>query len=430
MLKKNSKLVFNIFVLLLFGAAAVFYWSILATLLAGIIFAFILNPAVSYIESFGIRRVIAISIIYLFIGSSIFITMIFVIPRVISQGESILSFLGRSEVVQQAMTPTSKIAKEGEEGKVNPVVNVYLTYDKKQQKFVTDGSKNTPNKPIKKAVVPPEPSATNITQTTDSDTLANDPLEMLLEIPILSQIIDYINYIDSKITFISIADETTKLIGMLKEEIFKVPMIIIANVKKIASTFTFVFMIPLISFFILKDKNLISKMFNRFIPNRFFELYITTTHKISELVSSFLRALVIELVIVAVLTAIVLFAIRVNYAILIGILAGFTNMIPYFGPFFGVVFAISSIILTGQDPSMIIYVIFGMWGVQIIDNNIVYPLVIGKSTNIHPLYVFLTVVAGGTMFGVLGMIISVPVVFIVTEISKETYSSLKKYDII
>lgn len=430
MLKKNNRLIFNIFVLLLFGVAALFYWSILATLLAGIIFAFILNPAVSYLESFGIKRFLAISIIYLFIGLSIFITMIFVIPRVISQGESILSFIGRSEVVQQAMTTIPKVAKESEENTANPTVNVYLTYDEKQQKFIADNSQDTLIKPVSKAEVAPEPPATNITQTTESDTLTNDPLEMLLEVPILSQIIDYISYIDNKITFISIADEAAKLINMLKEEIFKVPMIIISNVKKIASTFAFVFMIPLISFFILKDKNLISKMFNRFIPNRFFELYITTTHKISELVSSFLRALVIELVIVAVLTAIVLFVIRVNYAILIGILAGFTNMIPYFGPFFGVVFAISSIILTGQDPSMILYVIFGMWGVQIIDNNIVYPLVIGKSTNIHPLYVFLTVVAGGTMFGVLGMIVSVPVVFIVSEISKETYSSLKKYDII
>ena len=314
--------------------------------------------------------------------------------------------------------------------KTNPIINIYMNYDKKQERFVIDGSEQIINKPKEEIIELQEADTANIAPLTHSDSLKNGSLEKFMEIPILAQVIDYVNFIDDKLTFVDITDEFKKVVEGLKEEIVQVPMIVISNVKKIASTFAFVFMIPLISFFILKDKNLFSKMFNRFIPNRFFELYITITHKISELVSSFLRALLIEIFIVAVLTAIVLTIIGVNYSILIGLLAGFANMVPYFGPFFGVVFAIGSVILTGQDISMILYVIFGMWGVQIIDNNIVYPIVIGKSTNIHPLYVFLTVVAGGTMFGVLGMIISVPVVYIVTEISKEMYSSLKKYDII
>ncbi|MFA7057336.1 MAG: AI-2E family transporter [Candidatus Cloacimonadales bacterium] len=430
MLKKNSKLIFNIFVLLLFGVAAVFYWNILASLLAGIVFAFILNPAVSYIESYGVSRIISIVAVYSIIILTIFITMIFVIPKVITQGESIFSFINQSEAVQNVMGSTPKVDKNTIQVKTNPIINIYMNYDKKQERFVIDGSEQIINKPKEEIIELQEADTANIAPLTHSDSLKNGSLEKFMEIPILAQVIDYVNFIDDKLTFVDITDEFKKVVEGLKEEIVQVPMIVISNVKKIASTFAFVFMIPLISFFILKDKNLFSKMFNRFIPNRFFELYITITHKISELVSSFLRALLIEIFIVAVLTAIVLTIIGVNYSILIGLLAGFANMVPYFGPFFGVVFAIGSVILTGQDISMIFYVIFGMWGVQIIDNNIVYPIVIGKSTNIHPLYVFLTVVAGGTMFGVLGMIISVPVVYIVTEISKEMYSSLKKYDII
>lgn len=430
MLKKNSKLTFNIFVLLLFGVASVFYWNILASLLAGIVFAFILNPAVSYIESYGVSRIISIAAVYSIIILTIFITMIFVIPKVITQGESIFSFINQSETVQNVMASTPKADKASIQAKTAPIVNIYMNYDKKQERFVIDGSEQIINKPKEEVIEPQELSTTNITPLTHSDSLKNGSLEKFMEIPILAQVVEYVNFIDDKLTFVDITDEIKKVVGGLKEQIVQVPMIVISNVKKIASTFAFVFMIPLISFFILKDKNLFSKMFNRFIPNRFFELYITITHKISELVSSFLRALLVEIFIVAVLTAIVLTIIGINYSILIGLLAGFANMVPYFGPFFGVVFAIGSVILTGQDLSMIFYVIFGMWGVQIIDNNIVYPIVIGKSTNIHPLYVFLTVVAGGTMFGVLGMIISVPVVYIVTEISKEMYSSLKKYDII
>ncbi len=430
MQKKNNRLIFNIFLLLLLGVSAVFYWNILSTVVAGIIFAFILNPAVSYIESYGVGRTISIIAIYFIIALSIVITMIFVVPKVLSQGESIFSYINSSEVVQKAMgtSPVDEVQNIQDD---KNVINIYLNYDHEQEKIVLNhqGKVITPTDSTLNKNILPEAQAI-LPEVTYTDSLSQESLKKFMEIPILSQITNYIEYIDEKITFIDITDEIKKVSKNLKDQIIEVPKIVISNVSKIVSTFAFVFMIPFISFFILKDKNLFSKMFNTFIPNRFFELYITITHKISELVSSFLRALLIEIIIVGVLTAIVLSIIGVNYSILIGLLAGLANMVPYFGPFFGVVFAISSVILTGQDLSMIIYVIFGMWGVQVLDNNIVYPIVIGKSTNIHPLYVFLTVVAGGYLFGVLGMILSVPIVYIVSEISKELYSSLKKYDII
>lgn len=430
MQKKNNRLIFNIFLLLLLGVSAVFYWNILSTVVAGIIFAFILNPAVSYIESYGVGRTISIIAIYFIIALSIVITMIFVVPKVLSQGESIFSYINSSEVVQKAMgtSPVDEVQNIQDD---KNVINIYLNYDHEQEKIVLNhqGKVITPTDSTLNKNILPEAQAI-LPEVTYTDSLSQESLKKFMEIPILSQITNYIEYIDEKITFIDITDEIKKVSKNLKDQIIEVPKIVISNVSKIVSTFAFVFMIPFISFFILKDKNLFSKMFNTFIPNRFFELYITITHKISELVSSFLRALLIEIIIVGVLTAIVLSIIGVNYSILIGLLAGLANMVPYFGPFFGVVFAISSVILTGQDLSMIIYVIFGMWGVQVLDNNIVYPIVIGKSTNIHPLYVFLTVVAGGYLFGVLGMILSVPIVYIVSEISKELYTSLKKYDII
>ena len=138
MLKKNSKLIFNIFVLLLFGVAAVFYWNILASLLAGIVFAFILNPAVSYIESYGVSRIISIAAVYSIIILTIFITMIFVIPKVITQGESVFSFINQSETVQNVMGSTPKADKNTIQVKTTPIVNIYMNYDKKQERFVIE----------------------------------------------------------------------------------------------------------------------------------------------------------------------------------------------------------------------------------------------------------------------------------------------------
>ena len=313
MQKKNNRLIFNIFLLLLLGVSAVFYWNILSTVVAGIIFAFILNPAVSYIESYGVGRTISIIAIYFIIALSIVITMIFVVPKVLSQGESIFSYINSSEVVQKAMgtSPVDEVQNIQDD---KNVINIYLNYDHEQEKIVLNhqGKVITPTDSTLNKNILPEAQAI-LPEVTYTDSLSQESLKKFMEIPILSQITNYIEYIDEKITFIDITDEIKKVSKNLKDQIIEVPKIVISNVSKIVSTFAFVFMIPFISFFILKDKNLFSKMFNTFIPNRFFELYITITHKISELVSSFLRALLIEIIIVGVLTAIVLSIIGVIY---------------------------------------------------------------------------------------------------------------------
>ena len=124
--------------------------------------------------------------------------------------------------------------------------------------------------------------------------------------------------------------------------------------------------------------------------------------------SRFLRGQLLDALIVAIVTSIVLTIIRLDFAVLLGCFAGITNIIPYFGPIFGAIPAIIVALLSGGFSKAIVTLI-AFIVIQQIDGNFIYPKVVGSSTGLHPLFVLLAVTFGGYFWGILGMILAVPI---------------------
>ena len=120
----------------------------------------------------------------------------------------------------------------------------------------------------------------------------------------------------------------------------------------------------------------------------------------------------------------------VPYPFLVGAIAGLANIIPYFGPFSGWAVSALSILLSGLNPVQLLWSGLAMYSVQVIDNNIVYPVVVGTTIRMHPLIVLLTVITAGWIGGILWMLISVPLVYIVYNLVKVTHDNLKAFRII
>lgn len=220
-----------------------------------------------------------------------------------------------------------------------------------------------------------------------------------------------------------LVEKSNNLIG-------KIPNLIITYSTNIVRIFSYMVSVPIISFFILKDQSLIRQKFFSIIPNRYFELSIVIIHKVNKSIGFYFRAIFVQMFIIATLSSVILSILGIKFGILIGVLAGVINVIPYLGPLVGIVLAGTTVILTGGPMSLVIWTVLGMWGVQLIDNAIVYPLVMGKNTNLHPVIIILTVIAGGLTFGLLGMLVSVPVVFLTTGLVKELFKNLKEFEII
>lgn len=128
---------------------------------------------------------------------------------------------------------------------------------------------------------------------------------------------------------------------------------------------------------------------------------------IHDVFSKFIRGQLLEAVFVGVLSSIALIIVGIDYAVVIGIIAGICNMIPYVGPIVGTILAAIMGLLSGS-PIKIIYAIIAMLIVQQIDNNLLAPKIVGESVGLHAVFTMLAIIIGGNAFGLIGMLIAVP----------------------
>jgi len=255
--------------------------------------------------------------------------------------------------------------------------------------------------------------------------------ESILALPIIRSLHASLTYLDAQVPVLSLTKGLTNSLDMLEDMMVKLPSLIFDNYQLIIGALSFVATIPLIGFFLLKDGNKLIKDFFRIIPNRYFELVIITVNKLNETIGNFLRAMVFEVISVTLMASLALSIVGVKNAVLIGLIAGIANIIPYFGPFIGTLVAVVSVLVGGNTALMpIVNIVIAMYVVQMIDNNIVYPVVVGTAIKMHPLIVLLTVLAGGWYGGIIWMLISVPLVYFVFNIVQVLYVNLKNFDLI
>lgn len=123
-------------------------------------------------------------------------------------------------------------------------------------------------------------------------------------------------------------------------------------------------------------------------------------------------------VIVAILLFLLLSVFGINYALMIATICGITNMIPFFGPFLGAIPS-ALIILIGDGPKSTLIFIILILVIQQIDGNIIAPKILGKSTGISSLSVIIAIIVMGEYFGIIGMLVGVPIFAVIITIITE-----------
>ncbi len=189
------------------------------------------------------------------------------------------------------------------------------------------------------------------------------------------------------------------------------------------------FSILFISFFSLKDENLLKKSVANIIPGKYYADYIHVFNNIENLLSRYFIGLLIQATIISTIVSIALMIIGINNYILIGILVGIINVIPYLGQVISVVIALLlgvasniDIISSEQLLFFLIKITAIVVGTQTLDSFIFQPIIFSKSVKAHPLEIFLMVFVGGTIAGPFGMFLAIPVYTIL----KVTYLGLHR----
>ncbi|QUH27346.1 AI-2E family transporter [Serpentinicella alkaliphila] len=177
-----------------------------------------------------------------------------------------------------------------------------------------------------------------------------------------------------------------------------------------------VILIPILSFYFLKDKDKFKKSLILLIPKSIRKQTISIAKDIDCILVSFIRGQLTVALFVGILTTIALLILRVEFAIIVGLIAGIANIIPYFGPVIGIVPGVIFALMDG--PMKAIWVIITFTIIQQIESGIISPKIVGESVGIHPVFIILALIIGGKYLGVFGLLIAVPVAAIIKVVFK------------
>ncbi|NGP43457.1 AI-2E family transporter [Bacillaceae bacterium SIJ1] len=171
------------------------------------------------------------------------------------------------------------------------------------------------------------------------------------------------------------------------------------------------FMVPFIVFYLLKDYPKCKEAMLTLIPKRWRKEGIDFLKDVNLSLGSYIRGQLIVCGAVGILASIGFWLIQLQFPIILGLAAAITNLIPYVGPFIGAVPALGVAMMdSGTQALLAIAVIFG---IQVVESNILSPLVVGKSLHMHPVVIIFVLLLAGEWFGLLGMVFAIPVAAIV-----------------
>ncbi len=172
-------------------------------------------------------------------------------------------------------------------------------------------------------------------------------------------------------------------------------------------------LIPIYTFLILLYRTHFMVFFTKLFRKEYHPKLQETLSQVKIAVQSYVSGLIIEMITVSVLTGLGLYIIGVEYFLLLGLITGILNLIPYIGILIAGILTILASLTGTPDVSLILGVVAVNVVVQIIDNNILVPLIINTKVQINAFVSIIGIIIGGGIAGIAGMFLAIPILAIV-----------------
>jgi predicted PurR-regulated permease PerM len=192
------------------------------------------------------------------------------------------------------------------------------------------------------------------------------------------------------------------------------------------------FSVLFIAFFFLKDENMFEDGLLLFIPEKHHQATRKVIRDSKNLLVRYFIGVMLEVICVMLIITIGLWIFGVENALLIGFFGGMMNIIPYLGPIIGtligIVLGVSATLSVGiyNELLPVFFKIGGVFlGANFIDNNILVPFIYSKSVKSHPLEIFFVIIIGGSLAGLPGMLLAIPVYTILRVIGREFFQQFR-----
>ena len=179
------------------------------------------------------------------------------------------------------------------------------------------------------------------------------------------------------------------------------------GVSGLTSQLFSILLAPVIAFYLTRDVDDIRDRFASWLPPASRQRIMNMVADIDRALAGWVRGQVIVCTFVGVATGISLAVMGVRYALAIGFLSGVLEIIPYFGPVFAM---IPAVLLAAQKSTLTAVIAAAAFvTIQQVESVVVSPKIVGECVGLHPLVVIGALLVGGTLFGVVGILLAVPV---------------------
>lgn len=187
-----------------------------------------------------------------------------------------------------------------------------------------------------------------------------------------------------------------------------------------------------ITFFFLKEQQLFVRFLMAIIPNKYEKQVDSALTGISKMLTRYFGGIFIQVTIITIFVSVLLGILGVENALLIAFFAAVINVIPYIGPTIGAVFGIFIVISSNvglpfyeEMLPLILQVAAVFAAMQMLDNFILQPVIFSNSVSAHPLEIFILILVGAKVGGILGMVLAIPVYTVLRVIAKVFLSEFK-----
>lgn len=211
-----------------------------------------------------------------------------------------------------------------------------------------------------------------------------------------------------KLNITAVQDTLSNYGGVIAETLRKVISSLSSSTMAIIGFFISLFLIPMLTFYFMRDWQLINEKVAALIPMNMRDQVFAFLSEANEMLGSFMRGQLSVMFVLALIYGFGLTIVGLEFGLLIGLVAGLISFIPYLGATSGIVAGLTMAWFQTHDYKLLIFVgiVFGIG--QLLESFVLTPKLVGDKLGMHPVAVIFALMAGGALFGFFGILLALP----------------------
>lgn len=184
-------------------------------------------------------------------------------------------------------------------------------------------------------------------------------------------------------------------------------------------------LIPVVAFYLLRDWDILVKYIGDLIPRKQSKVVFGLAQDANDVLGAFVRGQLLVMLALAIIYSLGLWIAGLQVALLIGLIAGVASIVPYLGFAVGIIAAIVAALIEYHTFGSVVSVVIVFAIGQALEGMVLTPLLVGDKIGLHPVTVIFAVLAGGQLFGFVGVLIALPVAAVLAVIIRHLHKNYR-----